>query len=122
MSFENFLDHKCDIYHVIKKENSPGYGLPTTTEFEYGDTPNISGQCCHFNVKSGGITIVQGEPQTEASGRVKLNLPPGTDIRLNDRVISHESGLSYRAELPRNIRGHHIMVYVNREDGIKGAL
>lgn len=116
------MEHRCDIYHAISKKSSIGYGLPDTEEFEYTDIPDIPNQECHFNVKSGGITIVQGEPQTEASGRIKLNLPSGVDIRMNDKVVSKESGLTYRAEIPRNIRGHHIAIYLNRENGIKGAV
>lgn len=116
------MDHKCDIYHAISKKSLVGYGLPDTKEFQYAAIPDIPNQDCHFNVKSGGITIIQGEPQTEASGRIKLNLPSEVDIRMNDKIVSKESGLSYRAEIPRNIRGHHIAVYLNREDGIKGAV
>lgn len=122
MSIEALMDHRCDIYHVIKEEINQGYGLPCSLKFVYGDAADVEFQDCHFNVKGGGIIIIQGEPQTEANGRIKLSLPIGTDIKLNDKVVSHESGLVYRAELPMNIRDHHIAVYLNREDGMKGAL
>lgn len=28
MALADFLDHKCDIYHLIQSKDSPGYGLP----------------------------------------------------------------------------------------------
>ena len=38
----------------------------------------------------------------------------GTDIRINDKVVDCETGLEYTAERPRNIRDHHIFVYIKR--------
>ena len=44
--------------------------------------------------------------------KIKLTLPAGTDVRLNDKIIDCNTGFEYTAEQPRNIRGHHIFVYV----------
>ena len=46
--------------------------------------------------------------------RLKLTLPIDTDIRVNDKVVDCESGYEYEAEVPRNIRDHHIVVWIHR--------
>ena len=45
---------------------------------------------------------------------IKLTLPAGTDVRLNDKIVSSETGLEYTAGQPRNIRGHHMTVKIYR--------
>ena len=52
MSLENLLNHTCDIYHVVEGEKSPGYNLPASPSFSYPEEPDISGQSCHFGVRS----------------------------------------------------------------------
>ena len=47
-------------------------------------------------------------------GYQRLTLPAGTDIRLNDKIVSSETGLEYTAGQPRNIRGHHMTVKIYR--------
>ena len=108
MSFSNFLRHKCNIYHIKKTDVSPGYGLPASPKLSYPDEPDIKNLSCYFHRSS--MSISQSEPQAKRSGRVKLSLPAGTDIRLNDRIVDIETGLDYTAELPRPIRNHHITV------------
>ena len=112
---EDLFDHKCNIFHVQKETASPGYSLPGSPTFSYGTVPDISEQDCHFSVRNGELHTTQQQPQNDLSARLKLNLPAGTDIRLNDKVVDCKTGLSYTAEVPRNIRGHHIIVYVKRE-------
>lgn len=116
MSIEALLDHSCDIYHLIKEEKSPGYNLPSSPSHKYHSQADHSGVSCHFTVRVGNNTsLVQNEPQNDLSARTKLNLPVGTDIRLNDKVVDCENGLEYTAVTPpRNVRGHHIIVYVER--------
>lgn len=116
MSIEALFDHSCDIYHLIKEEKSPGYNLPSSPSHKYPSQADHGGVPCHFTVRVGNNTsLVQNEPQNELSARTKLNLPVGTDIRLNDKVVDCENGLEYTAVTPpRNIRGHHIIVYVER--------
>ena len=46
--------------------------------------------------------------------KIKLTLPAGTDVRWNDKIIDCNTGFEYTAEQPRNIRGHHIFVYVKK--------
>lgn len=115
---EDFFDHKCNIFHIVKTSSSPGYGLPAGSDerYGYGSKADISEVPCHFGVKSSSITIIQGEPQNDMDARIKLTLPIGTDVRLNDKIVSLETGLEYTAEQPRNIRDHHIFVYIKRVD------
>ena len=114
MSLGNFLDHKCDIYHLKKFKSTVGYGLSDTVSFDYGDVPDLKNVICHFGVESLDSSVEQKNPQTILTERIKLTLPIGTDIRINDKVVDCETGLEYTAERPRNIRGHHIFVYIKR--------
>ena len=52
MSFENLLDHKCDIYHLNESEKAVGYGLPDSQSFGYPDKPDEESVPCHFGVES----------------------------------------------------------------------
>lgn len=115
MSIEALFDHTCDIYHIVETQTSPGYNLPTAPTFEYPSTADESAIPCHFNIRGYNPSLVQNEPENSMADRVKVNLPVGTDIRLNDKVTDLTTGLSYTAvSPPRNIRGHHIIVYVER--------
>ena len=121
MSIEALFDHSCDIYHLIKEEKSPGYNLPSSPSHTYPKKADENGVQCHFTVREGNNTsISQNEPQNELSARIKLNLPVGTSIKINDKVVDCTTGLEYTAVTPpRNIRGHHIIVYVERTRGQK---
>ena len=110
----DFFNHKCDIYHTVDTGNSPGYGLPASSEFTYPNSPDVENQNCHFAVKTSTITIVQSEPTNDMDARIKLTLPFGTDIRVNDKIVSKETGYSYIAEMPRHPRNHHTFVYIKR--------
>lgn len=113
MSFAGMLNHKCDIYHLKRRNKSPGYGLPSSPSFYYAKKPDLAAMPCHFNTKS-GRKIVQGEPQANYEAEIKLSLPAGTDIRLNDKIVDCVTGYEYTAEIPQDIRGHHIAVYLHR--------
>ena len=117
MSIEALLDHKCDIYHVTASSDSPGYGLPDSgAKYVYGNTPDIADLDCHFGVKTSNITIIQQAPMNDMNARIKLTVPKGTDIHINDKIVDKDSGYEYTAEQPRNIRGHHMFVYIKRVD------
>ena len=113
MGFEAMLAHTCDIYHIVTDSASPGYALPGSPAFSYTETPDIAGQRCHFNLRS-AHRFVQHEPYGALEGRVKLNLPWGTDVRLNDKIVHLETGYEYIAEAPTPIRTHHIIVMLRR--------
>lgn len=114
MAFEELLDHRCDIYHLHKTENSMGYGLPSSETFDYPEKPDESNVICHFGVESLDAGVEQKQPQNVLHERIKLTLPIGTDIRINDRIVDCESKLEYTAEKPHKIRKHHIYVYIMR--------
>ncbi len=114
MSIEKLFDHKCDIYHLRKTESVMNYGLPSSESFDYTDAPDEKSVPCHFGIESLDTEVTQKNPQNILQERIKLALPYGTDIRINDRIIDCASGLEYTAERPRNIRNHHIFVYVSR--------
>lgn len=116
MAFENFLDHTCDIYHAIKSEKSPGFGLPGAPSFTYGDTPDIAALSCHFHVSGFSPTFTEMEPNTNMTVTEKLSLPAGTDVRLNDKIVDLKTGVEYTAGVPRNIRDHHMVVQLHRRE------
>lgn len=120
MSFENLLDHKCAIYHMKKDGKDLGYGI-NGERFFYPSDPDVTDVSCHFNVSDAG-TLEQTEDANEYTVVGKLNLPYGTDIRVNDKIIDLGSGISYYAEVPRNIRDHHIIVQIQRKGKVKGAI
>ena len=113
MGFEALLQHTCDIYHIKKDDVSPGFDLPGAPVFSYPEAPDISGLHCHFALR-GSLRVSQNEPYAGLDGRVKLNLPIGTDIRMNSKVVHLETGHEYIAEDPINIRNHHIIVMLRR--------
>ena len=119
MSLENLLDHLCDIYDIQEADKSPGYGLTASPSFSYPKEPDISGQSCHFGVRSQSVTVTQTAPANLMDAKIKLTLPTGTDIRLNDKIVDCATGLEYTAEQPRNIRGHHLFVYIKKTGGQK---
>jgi len=118
MAFAAFLNHTCDVYHILREDKSPGYGLPASRSFEYAEIPDLTGVRCHFCTKSGTRNIVQNAPQTapnaDYQASIKLVLPLGTDIRLNDKIIDSTTGYEYTAGIPIQIQQHHIFVMVRR--------
>lgn len=116
MAIEDFFNHKCDIYHIREAEKSPGYNLPGSPSFSYPDEPDISGLECHFGIKSMSVNITQTAPINLMDARIKLTLPKGTDIRLNDKIIDCGTGFEYTADEPHDIRGHHIFVYIKKKE------
>lgn len=115
MSLEALLDHQCDIYHITSTSQSPGYGLPASSVFSYPDEPDLSSVPCHFGIHSRSVTLDQKEPMQIMDSRIKLTLPIGTDVRINDKIIDCDTGYEYTAEEPHNIRDHHIFVYIRKE-------
>lgn len=120
--FEDFFNHQCDIYHLSDSIVNAGYGIKlekTKRETLVAGAKNVP---CHFYVKSNSIKVISKEPYSSIEGEIKLSLPIGTDILKNDIIMSHETGLYYRAGLPRRIQNHHITIILTREDGLKGAI
>jgi hypothetical protein len=77
---------------------------------------------CHFSSKMGnvnGLRVTQSQPYASLDGRVKLSVPIGTDIRINDKIVNLETGYEYTAEAPTQIQNHHIVVMLRRTDSQK---
>jgi len=115
MGLYELLDHKCDIYHIVEGEDSPGFSLPSSPTFKYPDEPDHVDVTCHFGVRSNdNVQIVQNEPQNTMQAKIKLTLPLYADIRLNDKIVDKSNGMEYTAEVPRTIRDHHKFVHIMR--------
>lgn len=121
--FEDFLDHKCNIYHLEEGRVNIGYGVEAASVKEPQKEAAEKNVCCHFHIKSNGLKIVQKEPYSSLDGDVKLSLPAGTDIRRNDVVEDCRDGVKYRAGIPKEIHGgHHIIVTLFRGEGTEAAI
>jgi len=124
----DYFNDLCDIYHVTETAVNVGYGIPSSSVMDWPESPDETDVSCHFHVKNGTMQLDQQDPYTELDGMIKLSLPYGTDIRKNDIVVSKtsesiESGLKFRASVPRTICGkHHMTVMLHREDDMKGAI
>lgn len=122
--FEDFFNHRCNIYHLEDRRVNIGYGIEAGNvrvprkEADEKDIP------CHFHVKANGnVRITQKEPYAKMDGDVKLSLPAGTDIRKNDVVEDCSNGIKYRAGIPREVHGwHHIVVMLASKEGVEAAL
>lgn len=114
MSFYGLLNDLCDIYHLQACEDELGYGLDADKRYGYSEEPDLTDVPCHFNVKGGSGTLVQEQPMRILSERVKINLPPETDVRMNDKIVNKYTGLEYTVEVPYRVRGHHKFVYATR--------
>lgn len=120
--FEDFLNHRCDIFHLEEKEQAAGYGIKTGKVLRHEYDPSLTDIPCHFHTQSDFLRIEQNEPYPSMTGEDKLSLPIGTDIRQNDKVRDCETGLCYVCDVPKKIRDHHITVKIRKEKGLKGAI
>ena len=121
MAIENLFNHRCSIYHLVEETTSPGWGLPGQSTYYYPAAPDLSGVPCHFN-EGAGTQMIQQEPFNTYLYTGKLNLPLGTDIRLNDKIVNEANGLEFTAQVPQDIRGHHMTVQIQRKGGVDSAL
>lgn len=121
MAIENLFNHRCSIYHLIEETTSPGWGLPGQSTFSYPAVPDLSCVPCHFNVGA-STQMVQQEPMNTFLYVGKLQLPKGTDIRSGDKVLNEGNGLEFTAQVPQDIRGHHMTVTIQRKGNIEASL
>lgn len=121
MAIEDFFNHRCSIYHIQEDSTSPGWGLPGSPDFTYPDTPDIEHLPCHFNVGA-SENMIQQDPYNAYIYTGKLNLPAGTDVRVNDKIIREDTGMEFVAQSPEDIRGHHMTVVVQRKGTYSDAL
>ncbi|MFR0871302.1 MAG: DUF3599 family protein [Oscillospiraceae bacterium] len=112
MAIEDFFDHRCSIYQKFSRRARARLRAPGS-QVQVPQTAGLEEVPCHFGVRS-VHPIAQQQPQNDMDSDIKLTLPAGTDIRLNDKIVSSETGLEYTAGQPRNIRGHHMTVKIYR--------
>lgn len=122
MAWEDFFNHRCDIYHAEESAEELGFGITNEHKFVYPKIAQETEVRCHFHLKTGNAQVKQDAALNEYSARMKLSLPIDTDIRVNDRVIDSETGYSYIAEIPRRVQNHHIIVYIYRDGPVKEAI
>jgi hypothetical protein len=124
--FDDFLDHTCNISHTEQTTTEGGYGIKARihSRLADGSTPELVGIPCHFHSKTGNtVRVVQNEPFSSTDGEMKMSLPAGTDVRVNDIIEDCRNGLKYRAGVPSTVHGgHHIIVHLYAEGGVKTAL
>lgn len=113
MSVENLMNHTCSITHMTLNTSLGGYGLPSTSEINYGDTPDIGYQICHF--KSGSITPADKGPGKIYNSPPHMDMPVGVDIRFNDKIQNLETQLVYYANPPIALRGNRIRCELRSE-------
>lgn len=116
MSLDALLDHKCNIYHLKSVEKQVGFGLSATKEFKYSDEPDRKDVKCHFCTAANSLSLERAPAYNSVSASIKLVLPADTDIRINDKIVDVDNGYEYTAEVPRNIRNHHIFVMLTRRE------
>lgn len=114
--YNDFLNDRCNIYHLQLKSQSLGFGIEDeSVKMEYSAEPDLADVPCHFNRHG----LFEGLTETNASrvyhGVSKVQFPLGTDIRMNDRIEDIATGTTYTASVPWIVgRSHHIAVQVTR--------
>lgn len=113
--YMDFLTDRCDIYHIRSEDDRIGYGIPDQRLRGYPDKPDVPNVPCHFN----RARILEGNadasPRRVHTAGTKLQLPLGTDVRVNDKIVDADTGCAFTAGFPRAVgRGHHIAVEVWR--------
>lgn len=123
--FDDFMNHTCNIYHLKNNPVNVGYGILASDVKAEKSKPDEIAVKCHFHIKSsvGSVAVIQNEPYSSVEGQIKLSLPIGTDIRMNDIVEDCRNGLKYRADIPKEVYGaHHIIVNLRRQEGVGSAI
>jgi hypothetical protein len=115
--FLSLLQDRCNIYHLEEHMVSKRPPLPPEPVFSYGDTPDLADVKCKFCLGGSRTDTRQGEPINRYEALIQLDLPQGTDVRVNDKVVDRRTGYAYTAETPRLTHdGHHIVVMVKRTE------
>lgn len=123
--FEDFFNHRCNIYHLKDDKVDVGYGIQATVIKKPSKVADLKEIPCHFHIRQNGhgMRIVQKEPYSEITGTEKISLPTGTDIRMNDVIEDCQTGIKYRANIPKEVHGgHHIIATLFRDDGTGAAI
>jgi hypothetical protein len=114
MSYADLLTDRCDVYHLLEQQGSGTYGVPGEEDYSYPAVPDIQNVSCLFAKES--LKVSKDEPGVTIIQSFLVHFFVESDVRFNDKVIFN--GNTYRLEIPRKIRGHHIEVTAIRDDSI----
>ncbi|MGE8207677.1 DUF3599 family protein [Heyndrickxia sp. NPDC080065] len=119
MSYSNLLTHRCDIYHLKKKNSYDGgsFGIPTNDlqeEYYYEDQADLTDASCYFSEKN--QSIFQGEPENSVIQSFLVHFLSSIDVRTNDKVIWN--GVEFKLQIPKKIKNHHIEVTAIRSGNL----
>ncbi len=112
MSYADLLTDECIVYHQIENQGTASYGVPGEAGYSYLVVPDLQNVSCLFAKEN--LKVVKEEPGVQIVQSFLVHFLIDTDVRFNDKVIFN--GNTYRLEIPRNIRGHHIEVTAIRDD------
>ena len=62
--FEDYLNHRCDIYHTAPTDTKIGYGINAARVAECPKEPDITDVPCHFHINTG--LAIAGRTVSEA--------------------------------------------------------
>ena len=84
MAFDDFLNHRCSIYHAEKAASDLGFGITDDNDFSYQANPDKINEDvrCHFHIKSGMYQITQQESSNVSDVFFLLERIYGRMIRL----------------------------------------
>ncbi|AGK52030.1 DUF3599 family protein [Bacillus sp. 1NLA3E] len=112
MSYQDLLTDRCAVYHLVENQEAGSFGVPGETAYSYPVLSDLQNVSCLFAKES--TKVVKEEPGVEIVQSFRVHFLINTDVRFNDKIVLN--GTSYRLEIPRNIRGHHIEVTAIRND------
>ncbi|PIC72528.1 DUF3599 family protein [Sporosarcina sp. P17b] len=117
MSYSKLLTHRCDIYHLQKKQGTGDFGIPGADleeSYSYGDAPDHVSARCYFTERN--QSVIQGEPNPTVVQSFLVHFLPNVDVRVNDKVIWNET--EFKLQIPRKIKNHHIEVVAVRSGNL----
>ena len=114
MSYDSLLTDRCNIFHLVETAEATTYGVPGESEYSYSNQADLIDVPCLFGKESN--RTFKNDPGVQIVQSYLVHFFIGTDVRFNDKVIFN--GTTYRLEVPRNMRGHHIEVRAVRDDWI----
>ena len=56
MAWEDFLNHRCDIFHLINAGDTGAFGIRADAHLVPEETPIETDVHCHFHIKQNNLT------------------------------------------------------------------
>jgi hypothetical protein len=112
MSYGDLLTDKCSVYHLIENQEAASYSVPGEVDYSYPAVPDQVDVSCLFGKET--LQVSKNEPGVKIVQSFLVHFFVESDVRFNDKVVFNSN--TYRLEVPRNIRGHHIEVRAVKDD------